>query len=432
MRGLLSSVVRARTTEGESPAYRAILDLGTAQTKALVVRTQGRESTILGAAAAPYEEGVSRISGAPMDVLAMVRSCDRALRQAEEMTERCCGSQVVPDWVVFGVPNCLTAFLTHTVMHRRSEPGRRVTERELGDVVKRAQRVALQELGDNVSPRLGGPEAKLELLESGLAGIKVDGRSVTTPVGLYGETIAVTVSNVAVPAPYRTFLRTVASELGLEILGVMSSWQALASAIPDRRAVCIDVGGSGSDIVLVHSSRAWAAARVPLGGLDFTAQIARALRLSPSDAERCKLAYSLGQLDIGLEERLRSALDEVLGEWLSGLEQALTPLCGLEGLPRQIVLCGGGSSLPGIVETVGDHPWMTRLNCSGGPEVRPMLPEQVPGILDGTGQLRDAQYACAVVLAAYATGGAAHPADWELFLSAAKRPDVFVDSGVGT
>jgi cell division ATPase FtsA len=367
-----------------------------------------------------------------MDVLAMVRSCDRALRQAEEMTERCCGSQVVPDWVVLGVPNCLTAFLTHTVMHRRSEAGRRVTERELRDVVKRAQRLALQELGDNVSPRFGDPEAKLELLETGLVDTNVDGRSVTTPVGLHGETIAVTVFNVAVPARYRTLLRTVASELGLEILDVMSSTQALASAIPDRRAVCIDVGGSGTDIVLVHSSRAWATARVPLGGLDFTAQIARAFRISRSDAERCKLAYSLGQLDIALEERSRSALDEVLGEWLRGLEKALTPLCGLEGLPRQIVLCGGGSSLPGIVESVRDHPWMTRLNCSGGPEVRPMLPEQVPGILDGTGQLRDAQYACAVALAAYATGGAAHPADWELFLSAAKRPDVFADSGVGT
>jgi hypothetical protein len=61
-----------------------------------------------------------------------------------------------------------------------------------------------------------------------------------------------------------------------------------------------------------------------------------------------------------------------------------------------------------------------------------MLPEQVPGILDGTGQLRDAQYACAVALAAYAMGGAAHPADWGPFLSAVKRPDVFVDSGVGT
>ncbi|HUS70809.1 MAG TPA: cell division FtsA domain-containing protein [Anaerolineae bacterium] len=432
MRGLLSLLLRARTTGRESPTYRAILDLGTSQTKALVVRADGRESVILGAAAAPHEASVSSTSGGPMDVLAMVRSCDRALRQAEEMTARCCGSQVVPDWVVLGVPNCLTAFLTHTVTHRRSEAGRRVTERELGDVVQRAQRLALQELGDNVNPRLGCPEGNLELLESGVAGVKVDGHGVTTPVGLHGETITVTVFNVVVPAPYRILLRTVASELGLEILDVMSSWQALASAIPDRRAVCIDVGGSGTDIVLVHSSRAWDTARVPLGGLGFTAQIARAFRLSRSDAERCKLAYSLGQLDAGLEERLRAALDEVLAEWLRELEKALTPLCGSEGLPRQIVLCGGGSSLPGIVESVGDHPWMSRLNCSGDPEVRAMLPERVPGILDGTAQLRDAQYACAVALAAYATGGAAHSAVWERFLSAVKRPDVLADSGVGT
>lgn len=432
MRGLISSILRARTREGESPTHRAVLDLGTAQAKALVLRAEGRESVILGAAVAPHEASVSDTAGGPTDVMGMVRSCDRALRQAEAMTERCFGSQVVPDWVVLGVPNCLTDFLTRPLTHRRSEPGRRVTERELGDLVQRAQRLAFQELGDRTSPRLGGPGEQLELLESGVVEVKVDGRDVTTPVGLHGETIAVTVFNVVVPASYGRLLRAVASQLGLEILDVMSSWQALASAIPERRAVCVDVGGTGTDVVFVRSSRAWATARVPLGGAYFTAQIARALQLPESDAERCMLAYGLGQVDIGLEERLRAALDEALGEWLGALEKALTPLCGSEGLPRQIVLCGGGSSLPGMLKRVGGHPWLTRLNCSGDPEVRPMRLEQIPGILDGTGQIRDADYVCAVALAAYAMGGAGHWAEWEPFLSAVKRPGVFAQSGVGT
>jgi len=432
LRGLISSILRARTREGESPTYRAVLDLGTAQAKALVLRAEGRESVILGAAVAPLEASVSDADGRPMDVLAMVRSCDRALRQAEAMTEHCYGSQVVPDWVVLGVPNCLTDFFTHTVTHRRSEPSRRVTERELGDLVQRAQRLAFQELEDRTNSRLGGPGEQFELLESGVVDVKVDGRNVTTPVGLYGETIAVTVFNVVVPASYGKLLRAVPSQLGLEILDVMSSWQALASAIPERRAVCVDVGGTGTDIVLARSSRAWATARVPLGGAYFTAQIARALQLPESDAERCRLAYGLGQIDVGLEERLRAALDEVLGEWLGALEEALAPLCGPGGLPCQIVLCGGASGLPGMLKRVRGHPWISRLNWTGGPDVRPMRLEHVPGVLDGTGQLRDAHYVPAAALAAYATGVAAHWAEWEPFLAAVKRPGLLAESGVGT
>jgi cell division ATPase FtsA len=432
LRGLLSSMLKRRTMKGDSPTYRAVLDLGTVQVKALIVGAEGKESVILGAAVAPHETSISIANDGSMDVRAMVRSCERALRQAEAMTEHRCGRQVVPDWVVVGLPNCLTGFLTHTVTHRRSQPGRRVTEKELGDLIQRAQRLALQEIGDRRSPHPGGSGAQLELLESGVVDVNVDGREVTTPVGLNGKTIAVTVFNVVVPASYRQLLRAVASQLGLEILDVMSSWQALASAIPERTAVCIDVGGTGTDIVLTRGSRAWTTGRVPLGGLDVTAQIAGALELSQSEAERCKLAYSLGQIDFGLEERLCAVLDEALGKWLEALETALSLLCEPEGLPRQIVLCGGGSSLPGILKRVGGHPWMNRLVCAGDPEVRSMLLEHVPDVLDGTGQLRAAEYVCAVALAGYAMGGAAHWAEWEPFLSAVKRPGVLAESGVET
>ncbi|HUW95761.1 MAG TPA: cell division FtsA domain-containing protein [Anaerolineae bacterium] len=431
MRELLAGILGGRVPQGETPTYRTILDLGTEQTKALVVQSRGRESVILGAGRSRHERHVSHMGGAPIDVPAMVRSCDRALRQAEDMTERCCEHQVVPDWVVVGVPDCLTAARTHTVTHRRSHPSQRITEGELADVAKRAQRLALRELGDKVNARLGGPGTRLALLEARLTAIRVDGRSVTSPVGLQGEKVTVTVLNVVVPASYLDVVEAVVAQLGLDILDVRSSWQALASATIGKRAICIDLGGSTTDFMLVQNGEPRATATVALGGRDFTAQLAKALTLSERDAERLKLAYCLGQLDQHLADTVLAAVDRLIGVWVGAMESAVGTLCGSEELPRQLSLWGGGSGMPCVVEAVLSFPWAERLGCSGNPEVRLMRPELIPGVLDGTGQVRDQEYACPMAVAGHSAWRASAATDWDPFLWAVKRPAAFVDRGAG-
>jgi cell division ATPase FtsA len=142
-----------------------------------------------------------------------------------------------------------------------------------------------------------------------------------------------------------------------------------------------------------------------------------------------KLAYSVGRLDQRLTLRVGDAVDELLEEWVKAVETAVEALCGSEGLPRHLSLCGGGSILPGIADVVRSYPWMSRLNCTQPPEVRLMEPGRIPGILDGTGQLGDPQYTCATAVAGYLREGCFGAQAWEPFLWAVERPDAFVDGG---
>jgi hypothetical protein len=432
LREFLAGILGGRQRQSETPAYYTVLDLGTEQTKALVAQSRGRESVILGAGRSWHERHVPPTSGAAMDIPAMARACDRALRQAEDMTGRCCEHQVVPDWAVVGVPDCLTAARAQTLTHRRSQPSRRIAESEFADVVKRAQRLALRELGDREGAGLGGPGAGLALLEAHVTAISVDGRRVTSPVGLHGDRLEVTVFNVVVPAWYLDGVEAVATQLGLGILDLRSSWRALASATVGKRAICIDVGGSTTDLLLVQNGEPWATASVALGGRDFTAQLAKALTLSYRDAERLKLAYGLGQLDEDLSGTVLSALDRLTRVWMGAVEKALAELCGSEELPRQFSLWGGGSGLPCVVDAVRSFPWAQRLGGSGNPEMRLMRPEQVPGVLDGTGQVRDQEYACPMAVAGHEAGRSSAATDWGPFLWTVKRPTAFVDRGAAS
>jgi hypothetical protein len=429
LRGIWSTLVGGRMPGVEAPVHRAVLDLGTYETKALVVRSDSRENLIIGAGSAQHGPNSVSQFGGSVDLPTMVRSCDRALRQAEDMTQGCCESQVVPDWVVFCVPHHWTVAQSHTVTHRRRSPSSRVTERELLEVVRRAQRLALRQLGEDVGSRIADHWTKLELLESSVTAVRIDGHGVTSPVGLQGERLAVTVFNVVVPAAYLRGVESVIEGLGLEILKVTSCWQAVAAAASEKRGICVDLGGHTTGVMLVHGNSALTTASLPIGGRDFTTQLATAFELTDEDAERLKLAYSRGRLDPRVASRVGAVLGQLVERWMGELEGALGTLCGVEGLPGKFSLCGGGSILPGVAEALRSYPWERRLKCKQHPEVQLIRPEEIRDVLDGTGQLRGQQYACPMAIAGHFGARGAKMASWESVLWEVKRPNTFVDGG---
>jgi len=432
LRELWATIVRSRAVGDETPNFRTILDLGTEQAKALVVESHGRESLVIGAGTARYEVPLSPDGGAPVDVRAMLRGCDRALRQAEDMTKGNHEDQVVPDWVVVCVPNCLTVARTYSITTQRSNPMGRVSESEIRDVLKRAQRLALRELSEEVESRGVGTDGKLDLLETSVSGTWVDAQSVTSPVGLQGEKLTAAVFNVVIPASYLRTVKTVTERLGLEILKVASGWRPLALAGGQKDAVCLDVGGSSTDLMLIRGGMAWATASLALGGSGFTAHIAEALEISSADAERLKLAYGLGRLDGPLYDAVRTAVQQALEDWAAFLESALYRMCGSRWLPWQFGICGGSSVLPDLVQVLRSHPWARLANGLLRPEVTVMRPWEIPGVLDRTGLLTGQQYVAPTAVAGCSARGGQAVSSWESLLRGVKRPDAFVHGGGGS
>lgn len=429
MREVWATIVGGRASEHETPTFCTFLDLGTEQAKALVVQPNERESLVVGAGTAQYELHVSRRGGAPADVQAMVQCCDRALSQAEDMTEHCCGDRVVPDWVVVCVPGCMTVAQTNSVTIQRSNATRRVNGGEYGEVLRRAQRLALRQLGVRVRPREAETAGRYHLLETAVSGAWIDGRSVTSPLGLSGEKMTVAVFNAAIPSPYMEVVKAVTERLGLEILEIASAWSALASAARQKDGVCIDVGGSSTDVMLIRGGSVWSTVSIPLGGTEFTAHIARSLGVSAPEAERLKLAYSVRRLEEPFRDAVRATVLQVLEQWAGYLREALHTVCGRHPLPPQFSICGGSSDLPDLVDVLRSFPWSKSMSGSLRPEVVVLRPWEIPGMLDRTGLLTGQQYVPPLAIAGWSARGRNGVSHWGKMLRGVKKPEAFVNGG---
>ncbi len=398
--------------------------------KALVLELQPSMCAVIGAGRAFLRQPmVGGVSGSNADAGTLTRACDRALRQAEDMTEGYYGRQVVPDWVVVGLPNRATTADTFGATIRRPDPDRRVTDKELREVVKRVQRLALRQLSQGILPLQWAQREALELLEAGVADILIDGRHVKNPVGFRGGKVTVAICNVVASSPYLRIVEAMTEELGLGVSAIASGWQALAHSVVEREAICVDIGGRSTDVMLARNGKAWRTSSIPMGGRDFTDRLAESFNLPWKEAERLKLAYSHRIMDPSGEARIRAVVKQAVDPWVVALEDTLGRMCGDEALPHQFVLCGGGSGLPGIAEAVHSHRWMKRLDFTRHPEVRLMRPGDVAGVLDVTRQLEGQQHVTSMAIASYAMAGTSERRHLEALLQEVKRAPVFVGGG---
>jgi len=81
--------------------------------------------------------------------------------------------------------------------------------------------------------------------------------------------------------------------------------------------------------------------------------------------------------------RLEKIFEEDCRVWLDGVELSLAEYAENDLLPARILLCGGGSALPGIKKILASQIWLKNLSF--------LQPKDVVNIEDATGLLRDPQ-----------------------------------------
>jgi cell division ATPase FtsA len=375
---LLQNPFKKNNERNDKPSFRSVVDLGTEYVKALVVEVEEDRAIIIGQGIARHK-GSYASDGVIGDLETVTATCDQALRQAEDMTEKVYGRKVVPDQVVMGVPSLLVRGAAYTVKQQRSSPRRPVSQRELTQLLQRVQRLALQQLSQEFASN------ELVLVDHSIAEIAIDGHGVTDPVGFRGENLAVTIFNALALREGLDGLRSIAQGLELEPPLLVPESQVVAFFLRGSEVIGLDVGGRGTEIVWTRNGGLLASRTMPLGGRAVSQRLAEGLRLSLQGAETLKLSYSHSQIS----ETTRAAVGEVLsravGTWLAEVERKLMALAAGGNLPHCIYLWGGGSELPELVEAVKTFPWMRELLFARCPEVEVLNPERVPGLLDRTG-----------------------------------------------
>ncbi|MBC7581340.1 hypothetical protein H7097_00540, partial [Aeromicrobium sp.] len=124
----------------------------------------------------------------------------------------------------------------------------------------------------------------------------------------------------------------------------------------------------------------------------------RDLGVDFQEAERLKLGLGTNQVSATKEKEIETALEKTLDVWTTGIELALGEFDKLDHLPHQIYLCGGGSSLDMLIDELQNSVWYKALPFTRKPVVSLINPDQVAGITDSTGKVKDHTYITAMGL----------------------------------
>jgi len=403
LRSLVERLTRVGGRSAEGPAALVALDVGTEFAKALVVAIgPDEEGRLVGSVrgSGRQRQGLTHMqSGTVSDIDAVVANCSRALNEAREMA----GLQATS--AVIGIAGELVKGTTSNGAVRREDPHAPMTEAELQQIVEQVQIEALADAERRIAWESGVERLDVRLVHAAVVELKIDGYPVSNPIGFTGAQLELSVFNAFAPMVHLGALQSVASQLGLKLLGVIAEPYAVATCLDpgelgDAGAVFVDIGGGTTDVALVRHGGISGTKMLALGGRAFTKGLAERFALSFSRAEALKLAAADGDLPEQVDrETLAEALAEDAAVWLGGVELMISDLAEGELLPGRVYLCGGGAELPQIAAALDGDEWWHRLPFARKPQVRPLSPVDVVGLHDASGQLATRQDVTPMALA---------------------------------
>lgn len=195
------------------------------------------------------------------------------------------------------------------------------------------------------------------------------------PVGMVGNRLEVNLHIATSSASAQQSLVTCANKAGIEVTETVfegiAAAEATLSADERELGVCLmDVGASTSELVVFFEGSVAHTSVVPIGGDHFTNDLAVGLKATAPEAEWLKCNYGhavvtavpqMNELEIvglpGYEPRVvrQRLISEILEprarELFQMLRDNLRQGGVLEALGAGCVLTGGGSRLPGLLET---------------------------------------------------------------------------------
>ena len=363
--------------------------MGTEFVKAVFIEQAGGVATIIGVGRA-QQDYADMESGAVANISGVV------LLPPSHQPGRS-GGGIKPKEVVMGIAGQLVTGVTRTVLRQRQHPERALTRRELCNLVGTVRREAMKQAADEIAEKAGFKRLDLELVNSAIVELRIDGYQVSNPVDFRGRNVELTVFMVFAPLMHVSAMKTIAQRLELDLVGLVAEpFAVAASTFTDEAyalgSLVIDIGGGSTDIALIHRGGIINTKMAAIGGRAFTKGIADICRTTLREAEQIKLDYAAG-METRAEVRQAIAADMqiwqdalIMGfkEIQQGIPQELGVQSGIQPgqpLPPRVVLCGGGSGLPGIIEAIAS-PKLEAGVFAVIPEVRLLQTEDVFRIRD--------------------------------------------------
>lgn len=362
------------------------LDIGTEFVKALIFEVVGGTGVVRGVGRA--RQRLSDMQGGGVtDIHGVAQNCEQAIDQAAQQ------AKFLPTKVIVGIAGELVKGTTNSIKVIRTTPTNQIQISELQDIVNKVQAESFKRARAELAAETGQDQIDVELVNAAIVSVTIDGYKVSNPLSYQGKELSVGVYNSFAPIVQLGAIETVVRELGLELLAVTAEPYAVARCLneesTDFAAIFIDIGGGTTDVAVVRNGGVEGTKMFALGGRAFTKRISLALGESFAEAEKSKLTYSAGTLEKEKAELIKHALASDVKVWLSALQISLEDFGETDLLPSKILLCGGGSNLPEIMQILRTSDWAKELPFAKSPEVQFIKPADVATMRDETGTLQN-------------------------------------------
>ncbi len=371
------------------------LDIGSDSVKAMLVEVQGRRGVVLGYGKVQQSIGEMH-NGSVTDIAGVIDNCQKAISIAEKQAGG------IATQMVMGVAGELVKGETITTTYLRPDPHTKIDMAELKQIVQKQQRECYEEIRRQMAKESGFSELEIKHVNAAITGVEIDGQKINNPIGFQGRVVKISIFNAFAPLLHYGALQTIAQELDIDLLAIVSEPYAVARSLGfedgSENGIFIDVGGGTTDLAVVTNGVLNATKMFMLGGRSFTKRLSHSLNLSFLDAESVKLAYSNDQLEKHSFNLVRESMKSDASVWLSGVELCLAD-CNLAVLPSKIYLCGGCAKLPEIKESLESDTWYKSLPFNRKPKVQILEPKQLNNIDDPSGRFCDLEQITPMALA---------------------------------
>lgn len=389
------SSLRGKTSHRPDAAalYHSIVSWEREHVRASVVELSEGAAELVGVASAALP-GAGREGHLDPDL--WFASCDKALTQAEDMTGRFVGHQIVPDYVTMGVPVDLTRTVSIAFARQRQDARAAITSDEMRLLLERGYRKAQDILGTRDK---GADE---DIIHGSVAEVLMDGQAVGEPVGLHGEQVELRMSFCVAPLGWIRALESLAERLKLRLTVLVPQHVALACTLPDAAALLVLLDAHSTSLSLVrHGLIEWATL-VDVGEQDMTGATAAALDLRGHQADALMRAYRAGQLREEIALQVARAFWEQLRAWMTALASGVWAVAPNATMPQRVYFWDMTHRVPEALDALKTPFWERALRFGRCPEVLNLETHAVRDVLDCTAQAVGSAYLLLRALARYA------------------------------
>ena len=370
-------------------SYLLALDIGTEFVKVAVLKIgeKNKQGLVIGVGRC-QQDPANMNAGAVSDIDGVVLCCQEAIDQAAQM------AGVRPQKAVIGIAGELVKGTTTSFVCKREDPRQPIYLPELKNLIQKTQWKAFDKIRRNLSEQTGWSEIEIKLINALVTDIRIDGHRITNPLGFQGKEVLINIFNVYAPLVHLGALQTIAAKLNVIPLNIAAEPYALArysSRFSDKGAIFIDVGGGTTDIALVGQLGLEETRSLALAGRNFTKRLSQKLGLGLKEAEEIKIKYSQNELSNSVASKIQNVFQKDIEIWREGVELILEEFNSRQTrpLPCNVFLCGGGSYLPEVINTLKSNQkkWLANFSFNQLPKIDLIQPDSCCEIADQTKQM---------------------------------------------